>query len=157
VTGIERNAGFWRRAAAFGVDALWLFCTAGTLALALSGTPWPSAGDGTGLAGAAAVLLNRVLPALVCIVGWGRFGATPGKCLLELRVVDARTGGRPGYMRAFIRYVGYFVSFLTLGLGFVWIVFDRRRQGLHDKLAGTRVIRVAADEEILGIDPASVA
>jgi uncharacterized RDD family membrane protein YckC len=103
------------------------------------------------------VFVHRLLPLFVYVIGWGRYGTTPGKLLLELRVVDARTGGRPGLVRAFIRYIGYFVSFLTLGLGFVWIVFDRRRQGLHDKLAGTRVIRVAADEEILATDPASVA
>lgn len=157
MTAAERNAGFWRRAAAFGVDAVWMFCLAGTLALVIAGQPWPGIGDGAGLAGALAVLINRLLPLFVCVIGWGRYGATPGKCLLDLRVVDARTGARPGYARAFVRYLGYFVCFLTLGLGFLWIAFDRRRQGLHDKLAGTRVVRVAADEEILGIDPASVA
>lgn len=153
----ERNAGFWRRAAAFGVDGVWLFALVGCLALVICGKPWPGSGDATGPAGAVAVFVQRLLPLFVFVVGWGRFGTTPGKLLLELRVVDARTGERPGLVRAFIRYVGYFVSFLTLGLGFVWIAFDRRRQGLHDKLAGTRVIRVVTEEQILGIDPASVA
>ncbi len=153
----ERNAGFWRRAAAFGVDGLWMFCAAGTLALLVCGQPWPSIGDGSGLAGAVALAFNRLLPLFVFVIGWGRFGTTPGKLLLELRVVEARSGERPGLVRAFIRYLGYFVSFLALGIGFLWIVFDRRRQGLHDKLAGTRVVCIAGDAQILATDPARVA
>ncbi len=154
MTSVARNAGFWRRAAAFGVDALWLFSLTGVIAIFLTGAPWPAIGD-VGLLPTLAALIRELLPAAVCIVGWGRFGRTPGKLLLDLRVVNARTGGPPGYMRAFMRYIGYFVSALPLGLGFIWIVFDRQRQGLHDKIAGTRVVMVA-DSEILDIEPASV-
>ncbi len=149
-----RNAGFWRRAAAFGVDALWLFSLTGVIAIFLTGQPWP-AFTGAGFLATLAAVISELLPPAVCIVGWGRFGRTPGKLLLDLRVVNARTGELPGYVRAFIRYIGYFVSALPLGLGFLWIVFDRQRQGLHDKLAGTRVVMVA-DAEILDIEPASV-
>ena len=142
-----RPAGFWRRAAAFGVDALWLFCVIGALGFVLFGDPWPGAG--------AAWLLGDLLPALVFIVGWAQFGATPGKLLLDLRVVNAANGERPGYVRAVIRYIGYFVSLLTLGLGFLWVVFDRRNQALHDKLAGTCVVLI--DDDGLATDPAAVA
>ena len=41
-----------------------------------------------------------------------------------------------------IRYIGYIASIIPLGLGFVWAAFDRNGQALHDKLAGTRVVRV---------------
>ena len=142
-----RYAGFWRRAAALGVDALWLFCVTGALGFVLFGDPWPGAG--------AAWVLRDLLPALVFVIGWAQFGATPGKLLLDLRVVDVARGERPGYVRAIIRYLGYFVSFLTLGLGFLWVVFDRRSQALHDKLAGTCVI--VADDDPLAIDPAAMA
>lgn len=154
MTTAARNAGFWRRAAAFGVDALWLFCLTGVIAILLTGQPWPGFRDGGSLAMLAAAI-REALPAVVYVIGWGRFGRTPGKLLLDLRVVNARTGEPPGYVRAFIRYIGYFVSALPLGLGFLWIVFDRQRQGLHDKLAGTRVVMVA-DSEILDIEPAGV-
>lgn len=154
MTTALRNAGFWRRAAAFGVDALWLFSLTGVIAIALTGQPWPAFQD-VGSFATLAALIRELLPAVVCIVGWGRFGRTPGKLLLDLRVVNARTGESPGYLRALVRYIGYFLSALPLGLGFLWIVFDRQRQGLHDKIAGTRVVMVD-DSEILDIEPASV-
>lgn len=134
-------AGFWRRAAAFGIDWLWLFCVAGTLSWLVFGVALPY-GVGGGWRVTGAGLVHELLPALVLVVGWARYGATPGKLLLELRVVDAASGRPPGLVQAVLRYIGYFVSALPLGLGFLWIVFDRRRQGLHDKLARTRVILV---------------
>lgn len=154
MTTAVRNAGFWRRAAAFGVDALWLFSLSGVIAIFLTGQPWPGFGEGGAFTTLAAVI-REALPAVVFVIGWGRYGRTPGKLLLDLRVVNARTGERPGYLRALVRYIGYFVSALPLGLGFLWIVFDRQRQGLHDKIAGTRVVMVD-DSEILDIEPASV-
>lgn len=140
-----RPGGFWRRGAALGVDWLWLFCLGGSLTWILFGSPlgrggamWPDLG---------AQLIRDVLPAVVFIVGWRLYGTTPGKLLLELRVVDARTGERPSWGRAILRYVGYFLSALPLGLGFFWALIDRRNQTFHDKLAHTRVIVV--EEAIL--------
>lgn len=135
------TGGFWRRGAAFGLDALWLFCVAGTLSWLLVGIalPWGPALSARGLA---AQTLHELLPAAVCVIGWTRYGMTPGKLLLELRVVDVDSGGRPGWVRSIIRYIGYFVSALPLGLGFVWAAFDRDGRALHDRLAGTRVVRI---------------
>jgi uncharacterized RDD family membrane protein YckC len=66
--------------------------------------------------------------------------ATPGKMLMDVEIVSAKTLQRPGPGQLVIRYLGYIVSSLPLGLGFLWILFDKRKQGWHDKLAGTRVI-----------------
>ncbi len=44
------------------------------------------------------------------------------------------------------RYLGYFASTIPLCLGFLWIAFDKRKQGWHDKLAGTVVIRAQRGE-----------
>jgi len=137
-----RPAGFWRRAAAFGVDWLWLFCVTGALSWIVFGTALPLPGTASGAASTGVQVIHELLPAAVCVIGWTAYGTTPGKLLLELRVVDARHGGRPSLVQSLLRYVGYFVSALPLGLGFVWIVFDRRKQALHDKLARTRVIVV---------------
>ncbi len=123
-----------------GVDWLWLFCVTGALAWLIFGMPLPSAGASQAAIGAR--WIHNLLPAVVFIAGWRLFGTTPGKLLLELRVVDARTGGRPSWPRAIVRYIGYFVSALPLGLGFLWMLFDRRKQTWHDKLARTRVIVV---------------
>jgi uncharacterized RDD family membrane protein YckC len=55
-------------------------------------------------------------------------------------VIDAVSGDAIGTRQALLRYLGYFLSILPLGLGFLWIAWDARKQGWHDKLAGTVVI-----------------
>ena len=86
-------------------------------------------------------LSHQVLPAVAVIVFWHTRQATPGKQLLGLRVVDARTGARLSLGQAIGRYLGYFVSIVPLCLGLLWVAFDARKQGWHDKLAGTVVLR----------------
>jgi uncharacterized RDD family membrane protein YckC len=81
------------------------------------------------------------------LVFWARVQATPGKMLLHARIVDAKTGADPRPMQLLIRYVGYFVSTIIFGLGFLWIAFDGRKQGLHDKMAGTVVVRDETHDE----------
>lgn len=70
---------------------------------------------------------------------WTMSGQTPAQYLLGLRVVRI-DGKRMAFHRAVIRYIGYFVSLATLGLGFLWVLIDDRRQGLHDKMARTVVV-----------------
>ena len=70
----------------------------------------------------------------------GATGQTPGKMLLKLRVVQP--SGEPiGFGTAFLRWVGYIISSAVVLIGFLWVVFDRKRQGWHDKIAGTVVVR----------------
>lgn len=72
----------------------------------------------------------------------GLRGQTIGKQLLGIRVVN-RNGDVPGIGRAMLREViGKFVSGIVLLLGYIWVLFDRRRQAWHDKIGGTYVIRV---------------
>jgi len=75
-----------------------------------------------------------------------RFGATPGKHMMQLRVIDANTGDKPGWGKSTLRYLAYIISLLPLGLGFLWIAWDRRKQGFHDKIARTLVIYVPEDD-----------
>jgi len=71
---------------------------------------------------------------------WVYLQGTPGKLLMGCRIVDAKTGMAPSVGKAIVRYIGYFISALPLGLGFLWILWDPRRQGFHDKLGGTEVL-----------------
>ena len=87
------------------------------------------------------VLLNWVFPSIATIAFWIAKGATPGKMALGVRIVDAADGGRPDTAQFIGRYVASVLSLLALGLGYLWIVFDVRKQGWHDKLAGTVVVR----------------
>lgn len=80
----------------------------------------------------------------------GSTGRTPGKMLLNLQVVS--TEGAPiGFGVAFLRTVGYLVSSLVFCLGFIWAGFDKRKQGWHDKIAGTVVIIRAPLTETAGL------
>jgi uncharacterized RDD family membrane protein YckC len=80
------------------------------------------------------------------IIGfWVKLGATPGKLLLDCRVVDAHTLQPLSWKKALLRCVAYAASALPIYLGFVWIAVDKRKQGLHDKLAKTLVLYQADD------------
>jgi uncharacterized RDD family membrane protein YckC len=69
----------------------------------------------------------------------GRFGCTPGKWVLGLRVVNLDCSPL-GFRRAFWRYSGEVLSSLTMGIGYLMVAFNPEKRGLHDVLAGTRVI-----------------
>lgn len=79
-------------------------------------------------------------PLLFVLLFWIWRSATPGKLLLDMEIVDARTGGKPSLGQWVIRYVGYFVAVLPLGLGILWVAWDKKKQGWHDKMAKTLVV-----------------
>jgi uncharacterized RDD family membrane protein YckC len=85
------------------------------------------------------ILLNQIYTILYFAVFWSLIGYTPGKYVVKLRVVRV-DGLRLGFWRSVLRAVCYYLSALLLFLGFVWIIFDKNRQGLHDKIANTVVI-----------------
>lgn len=70
----------------------------------------------------------------------GMTGQTPGKKLLGLRVIQ-KSGASMTLGIAFLRWVGYLISKIFLYLGFIWVAFNRRKQGWHDFIAGTCVVR----------------
>jgi uncharacterized RDD family membrane protein YckC len=72
----------------------------------------------------------------------GKFGATPGKMVFNLKVVTS-SGGKVGYRQAFGRYwAESVVIWLTLMLGYLPVLFDSQRRGLHDRLCNTRVVQL---------------
>jgi len=89
----------------------------------------------------ASLTLNWIVPAAVVLVFWFTRSATPGKMAISAEIVDADTLGKPTQRQFLIRYLGYFVSCMGLLLGLVWVAFDARKQGWHDKMASTVVIR----------------
>lgn len=122
------GCGFWRRLLATGLD-FFLFVALLTPITLVPVSP------------TAPLLLSWLLPALLTLICWVVLGGTPGKLLMGCELVDIQSGGPPGLVQALLRYLGYGLSALPLGLGFLWILWDPRKQGFHDKLAGTRVIR----------------
>ena len=87
------------------------------------------------------MLVETLLFTIIIIGFWMWKSATPGKMLVSALIVDAKTLGMPSAGQFVVRYVGYIVSSLLFGLGFLWVAFDRRKQGWHDKMAGTVVIK----------------
>lgn len=86
-----------------------------------------------------AILGSGFLFAAYVILSWLLVDKTVGHALLGLRVL--RTNGQPLTIGPAVRRVlGYYVSFLALFLGFLWILVDDRRQGWHDKMADTIVV-----------------
>jgi uncharacterized RDD family membrane protein YckC len=73
------------------------------------------------------------------IVAWSRSGQTIGKMAVGIKVVGA-DGQPPSGGRAVLRYIGYIISGLVLALGYFWVIYDQKRQGWHDKIAGTYVV-----------------
>lgn len=90
--------------------------------------------------GSSDFIISYILPVLVVILFWIYKSATPGKMLVSAKIVDAKTGNQPTPLQCITRYLGYYVSMFALGLGFLWIVWDDKKQGWHDKMAGTVVI-----------------
>ena len=130
------TAGVLRRLAAGCYDALllgavWMLATLAIVALR-GGEPVPP-----GQLGYQLLLLGAT--AVFFITSWLRGGQTLGMRAWRLRVelesgepLDARTG--------IVRFIGGLLSFLTGGLGLLWLWIDRDELTWHDRLAGTRVV-----------------
>lgn len=121
----DSGVGFAPRLGAFALDWLVVLVVSGFITLLLG------------------PMASPILPlgaAAYTIFCWWRYGATPGKIAFSARIVDANSGGRPGFGRLVARYFAYIISAAPLFLGFAWIAIDRRKQAWHDKIAGTRVV-----------------
>jgi uncharacterized RDD family membrane protein YckC len=134
-------AGFWIRLGATIVDTILLMLVSFPLLWGIYGDEYFNAN--AEVAGVADVLISWVFPAVAIILFWIYKSATPGKMAFKLRIVDARSGDKPSMGQFIGRYLGYWVSGFALGLGLLWVAFDRRKQSWHDKLAGTVVVRNA--------------
>lgn len=124
-------AGFGRRLGAALLDALIIGMATGFLQLLA-----PDSG--------AVYALETLGSVLYYVLFVGLRGQTPGKMALGVKVLGP-DGGPPGAVRAFVREViGKFFSALVLCLGYLWMLWDPKRQCWHDKLAGTVVVRAEA-------------
>ena len=137
--GEPRYVGFWKRFVAFLIDSFVLLAIMVPLLAAVYGWSYFDT-ERAGFAGIWDFLVQIVLPAGAAILFWRYKGATPGKMAISAAIVDAQSLGAASTKQLVVRYFAYFVSILPLFLGFAWIGFDRRKQGFHDKIAGTLVI-----------------
>ena len=115
-----------------------VFAVVSLLVGSVSAADTPSAG--AGILGLVLILVVLVVAILWKPWFWSHGGQTPGYKMLGLRVVRAADGGPVSLGQGIGRLLGYIVSGFLFDLGFIWILFDGKRQGWHDKLAGTVVI-----------------
>lgn len=86
-------------------------------------------------------LIGLAAELLYFVILWSQLGGTLGQRMLGLHVVDAATGRNIGIGRALGRFVGYVISSIPFDIGLIWAGFDPRKQGWHDKIASTFVVR----------------
>lgn len=131
-------AGFWIRVVAALIDSLLLMMVITPLVIAIYGSSFlvdPSATTGLWY-----ILLNYVFPIVAVILFWVYKSATPGKMVFDIIIIDVKTGQKPSTGQLIGRYLAYYVSIIPLMLGIIWVGFDKRKQGWHDKLADTLVV-----------------
>lgn len=132
-------AGFWTRTGAALIDGILLLLITVPLLISIYGWDYLETEDL--VLGPADFLISWVFPAFATVIFWLYKRATPGKMAVTAQVLDAKTGHNISVGQAMLRYLGYFIATLPLGLGIFWIAFDSRKQGWHDKIAGTVVVK----------------
>ncbi len=86
------------------------------------------------------IMLCLLFFSIVYYIGfWSNDGQTMGKTIVGLKVIRT-DGSRLSVGRALLRYIGYIINASLFSIGFLWAAFDPKRQGWHDKLAGTLVV-----------------
>jgi predicted Zn finger-like uncharacterized protein len=140
----QSYAGFWVRVLAYLIDSVLLITvqTALTLLINLTIGMLGIATEGDPAINTIIWLFGAVLSISYAVFFTGYCGQTPGKMALRIKVI--RTDGSPiNYGRAALREVlGKFISSILLGIGYLMVAFDNRKQGLHDKIADTYVIKL---------------
>lgn len=142
----QEYAGFWVRVGAAFIDMIVMMIVLYVPLTFIYGEQYWS-GDQL-IYGFWDLMFGYVLPVIATIWFWLKFLGTPGKMALRLRVVSADTGQKMSLGQAIGRYFAYIVAFLPFCLGIIWVGIDKRKQGWHDKLAGTVVIRDTGKETV---------
>ncbi len=151
-SAVNVYGGFWRRVGASIIDSLILYAVTFVVILATAIGETGNEAD-SAAAGLWAVLASNVFAWLYsALLESSSRQATLGKMAFGIRVTDLN-GQRLGFGRATGRHFGKWISGLTLGVGFVMAAFTQRRQALHDKIAGTLVVRKDTNAERLAAHP----
>jgi uncharacterized RDD family membrane protein YckC len=132
-------AGFWIRLGASLIDGILLIMLTYPLLFLVYGSEYLDSEKM--ILGTVDLILSWMFPIIGTIAFWAYRAGTPGKLVLGLSVIDAKTGELLTVPQAIGRYFAYIPSMLPLLMGIFWVGWDSKKQGWHDKLAGTVVIR----------------
>ena len=134
----QEYVGFWARFGASIIDTIILLAITFPLLHSIYGSQYWEAEQF--ILGLPDFLINWIFPLIATVLFWIYKSATPGKMALKFKIVDAKTGSMLTTQQSIVRYIGYYVSLLPFGLGFLWVAWDSKKQGWHDKIAGTIVV-----------------
>ncbi len=134
----QQYAGFWIRAFALIIDNI-VFGIILAIPVFMLGAGAEAAALSEGIPTSFVALYILLIVAILAL--WVYKGATPGKMLTKTKIVDATTGDNLSWGKAILRLLGYIPSQLIFFLGFIWVAFDAKKQGWHDKIAGSVVIK----------------
>ena len=125
------KAGFWIRTIAYIIDAIIVGLVSGIISGILRLDPATS-GNGLGL----------LASIVYFVVLWSSTGGgqTLGMRIFNLKVIRT-DGSELTIVQALIRWVGLFISFIVIFIGVIWVAFDSEKQGWHDKIASTYVVK----------------
>jgi uncharacterized RDD family membrane protein YckC len=137
--GDNQYAGIGRRFVASVIDGLIVGIISAVLSLP---TTYMANQQSVQPMGLMLQILSYVLGAVYYVYFIGKSGQTLGKKAMGVKVVKLETGVHPDYVGAFLReVVGKILSSIVFGLGYLWAVWDDKKQTWHDKIAGTIVVR----------------
>ena len=132
ISGGTNKGGFIARAAASIADGFVIGFATTLLSMLLKAV---------GLGSSISQIVNGIIYIVYAVLAIGLYGKTLGKAAFGLRVVNYENVN-PGIPMAILReVVGKFISSLVLNLGFFWIIWDKNKQGWHDKMAKTYVLQ----------------
>ncbi|MBP8006558.1 RDD family protein [Acinetobacter sp. NIPH 1852] len=136
-------AGFWIRFGAAILDTIIIIIALIPLTMLFGGGDTMVSSDGVSSFQFMSTWdwIWQILTAVFYIFCWVKFAGTPGKRLLRLKVLDEKTGEQVSVGQGIIRYIGYFPATLVLFIGLIWVAFDPKKQGWHDKMAKTVVVK----------------
>jgi uncharacterized RDD family membrane protein YckC len=134
-------AGFWIRVLASSIDSILILMITLPLLIGIYGTGYF---DSTHkYLDILDFLISWLLPAIAVIIFWICKSATPEKLITKTKIIDQKSGGKLSIVQSLVRYFSYYISILPLFLGIIWVAFDKKKQGWHDKIAGTVVVKVS--------------
>lgn len=134
----RQYAGFWIRTLAAIIDSIIMLIITWPLLYLFYGADFIT--SESLIKGTADVIISYIFPIVFSVVLWMKFGGTPGKRMLGLKVIDEQTGQYLSLGKSLLRYVGYLVSTIALLIGFFWVAFDKKKKGWHDHIAGSIVV-----------------
>jgi uncharacterized RDD family membrane protein YckC len=135
-------AGFWWRFLASFIDSILISFITVPLVIAVVGFDAYTDTSRGMFGGPAEIFISYVLPIVAVVLFWKFRQATPGKMLLSIRIIDAKSHGPLSWAQCIGRYFAYIPSALVLFLGYLWVAWEPRKRAWHDMLAGTLVVRV---------------